>query len=346
MSSRRALGRRHNEHVPTLSDDVIAVLSRRLERTDAELADRFPGDPGTRQPIHTCYVPADRIHPEIAPEWGRLADDALHRHLPDPAALATLALGSPVSEGIAAAIHTHVIRTLSTEPVQDLRVDLEDGYGVRPDDVEDADAVAAAHALRAAAAAGTLPASYGLRPKSLDPAVRRRGLRSLDLFLTTLTGSDGPPPGLVMTLPKVSAPEQVTVFGDILGALERRLGIAPVPLEIQVETPAAVLNLPALVTAVPERLTGLHVGTYDYSAALGISAADQASDHPAVELATALMQLAAAKGLTEKLLQKGWLLSLYQLFFEKEWNLHQLQEFEGHLPQLIHVFAQDKKPTC
>ncbi len=129
--------------------------------------------------------------------------------------------------------------------------------------------------------------------------MRTRGLRSLDLFVTTLAAGGAIPPGLVVTLPKVSAPEQVEVFCDILTELENRLGIdsglsAGIRLEVQIETPAAVLALPAIVAAGRPRLTGLHVGTYDYSAALGVSAEHQASDHPAVELATALMQLVAA----------------------------------------------------
>nr|WP_026239935.1 aldolase/citrate lyase family protein [Parafrankia discariae] len=284
------------EVVPTLSDDTIAALTADLAPLDADLTTRFPGDPGTRQSVHTCYLPADRLHPDVVLEWGEAAREALRRHAPDPDALAAATAGDS-DPAIAASVYAHVVQALTVEPIQDLRVDLEDGYGTRPDEVEDADAVQAAQALCTAAAAGALPVSYGLRPKSLEPAVRARGLRSLDLFLTTLVGEggeDGPPPGLVVTLPKVSAPEQVVVFSDVLAELERQLGIPPIALEIQVETPAAVLSLPGLVAAAPERLTGLHVGTYDYSAALGIAAEHQASDHPAVELATALMQLAAA----------------------------------------------------
>ncbi|WP_066066517.1 DUF6986 family protein [Frankia sp. EI5c] len=345
---------------PTLPAGTVAALTARLGRLDAVLAARLPGDPGTRQPVHTCYVPADRIHPEIVTQWGAAARDALRRHAPDPGTLAAVTLGRTPQRGaeaagnddpeLAADVYAHVVGALSAEPIQDLRVDLEDGYGPRPDDAEDTDTVAAAEALRAASAAGLLPASYGLRPKSLDPAVRARGLRSLDLFLTTLAGDDGPPPGLVVTLPKVSAPEQVKVFADVLSVLEHRLGIPPTALEIQVETPAAVLGLPALVAAAPERLTGLHVGTYDYSAALGISAADQASDHPAVELATSLMQLAAAgtgvrvadgssnllpAGTTAEvhagwrrhagLIRRAWSRGLYQ-----GWDLHPAQLVSRH----------------
>jgi hypothetical protein len=42
------------------------------------------------------------------------------------------------------------------------------------------------------------------------------------------------------------------------------------------------------------RLTGLHYGTYDYSAALGIAAAYQSSDHPAADFAKQCMQVAVA----------------------------------------------------
>ncbi len=281
----------------TLPPEVLSRLSAALDPVDGAIEARHPGAGSRRQPVHTCYLPADRMRPDIVPAWAARAGELLATHGGDPAALAAATGGDPAADRAAAA-HAHVVRALATEPVQDLRVDLEDGYGPRPDEVEDADAVRAAEAVLAAAAAGTLPARYGLRPKSLDPAVRARGLRSLDLFLTCLAAGDGVPPGLVLTLPKVSDPAQLRVFDAIVTELEQRLHLPPIGIEVQVETPAAVLALPALVRAGlalgPGRLVGLHVGTYDYSAALGISAADQASDHPAVEYATTLMQLAAA----------------------------------------------------
>lgn len=277
--------------MPTLTEETIAALTARLRPVDAALTARFPGDLGTRQPVHTCYLPADRLHPDVVLEWGEAARAALGAHAADPAELAAATGGDP---NLAEVVHAHVVQALTLEPIQDLRVDLEDGYGIRSDDVEDDDAVNAAESLRTAAEAGALPPTYGLRPKSLDPAVRARGLRSLGLFLAELAGDVGPPPGLVLTLPKVSAPEQVEVFIDVLAELERRLEIGTIPLELQIETPAAVLALPTLVAAGGDRLVGLHVGTYDYSAALGISAENQASDHPSVEYATTLMQLTAA----------------------------------------------------
>jgi citrate lyase beta subunit len=277
--------------VPTLPEDLIARLTAPLAPVDAALAARYPGDPAGRQPVHTCYLPADRLHPDIVLEWGETAREALATQAPTPAELAAATGTGPA---LAEAVHAHVLRALALEPVQDLRVDLEDGYGIRPDDVEDEHAVAAAAALRTAWAAGALPTSYGLRPKSLDPTVRARGLHSLDLFLTELAGDDGGPPGLVLTVPKVSAAEQVEVFLTVLDELVARLDLRPPAVEIQIETPAAVLDLRAVVAAGRGRVTGLHVGTYDYSAALGVAAAHQASDHPGVEFATTVMQLVAA----------------------------------------------------
>ncbi|WRL63925.1 hypothetical protein U6N30_30710 [Blastococcus brunescens] len=103
----------------------------------------------------------------------------------------------------------------------------------------------------------------------------------------------------MVTLPKVTDVEQVRAFLPVLDALEDAHGVT-VDLELQVETPQAVLapdggvTLGRIVHAAGHRLTGLHYGTYDYSAALGIAAAHQASDHPAADLAKQLMQVAVA----------------------------------------------------
>jgi len=277
--------------VPTLPDDVLAGLLAPLAAVDAALARRLTGPAPGRQPVHTVYVPADRFGADTVPVWRAQAEAALSAHAADPATLAAVTGARPA---LADPVFGHVRRTLVAEPVQDVRIDFEDGYGIRADAEEDDHVAAAVAAVHAARAAGELPRRYGIRAKSLDPAVRDRGLATLDAFLAGLAGGGSPPAGLVVTMPKVSAPEQVTVFVAVLAELERRLGLPVTPLELQIETPAAVLALPALVEAGGERLIGLHVGTFDYSAALGISAEHQASDHPAVELATSLMQLTAA----------------------------------------------------
>jgi citrate lyase beta subunit len=264
-----------------LPDAVYADLDRRLAPVDAELRRRYPGGPAGRQPVHTVYVPADRYHADLVPEWGASALAALAAHPPLP-------FPDELAERVDA--------KLRREPVEDLRVDFEDGYGVRDDAHEDA---AARSAARALAACGTRPPFVGIRCKSLEERTRRRAVRTIDVFLDEL----GPPPdGFVVTLPKVSAVGQVAAMTVLCGQLESAYGWADGALrfEVQVETPPAVLGadgsatVARLVDAAEGRLVGLHYGTYDYSAACGIAAGYQALDHPVADHAKAVMQVAAA----------------------------------------------------
>ncbi|MGX5655090.1 DUF6986 family protein [Geodermatophilus nigrescens] len=273
-----------------LGDDVYAELDRRLAPVDAARAAAYPGERPGRQPVHTCYVPADAVVPGLAAAWGAAALAALDEHgLPD--------LGYDGS--LLDEVLPRVRAKLAAEPVEDLRVDAEDGYRGAPD-AEDGDVVRAAEAVAADLAAGAAPPSVGIRAKSLEGPTRRRGVRSLDLFLGRLgTGSATRATRATVTLPKVTDVEQVRAFLPVLDALEAAHGVA-LDLELQVETPQAVLGgdgavtLARMVHAAGPRLTGLHHGTYDYSAALGIAAAHQSSDHPALDLAKQLMQVAVA----------------------------------------------------
>ena len=196
-----------------------------------------------------------------------------------------------------------VLDKLATEPIEDLRIDLEDGYGVRDDETEDRDAIAAARALSDAIAAEQAPAFCGIRFKSLEAATRRRGLRTLDLVLGTLLDVGELPAGWVVTLPKVTSVEQVEAMVEASARLETAYGLPEGRLrfEIQVETAQSVLAadgtalVPRLVHAGGGRVSGLHFGTYDYTAGLGISAPYQAMDHPAAEHAKNVMAVAAAQ---------------------------------------------------
>ena len=71
-----------------LGDDDYARLDRQLQPVDSQLAARYPGDAGVRQPVHTVYVPADRCHPGLAGDWGAQALAALAEHGPSAAELA------------------------------------------------------------------------------------------------------------------------------------------------------------------------------------------------------------------------------------------------------------------
>ena len=255
-----------------LTEADYAALDYRLAKHDAYLRSRYPGDRAGRQPVHTVYIPADKLAGFRS--WGETALAAM--------------TDFPWPEGEA-----EVRAKLAREPIEDLRVDFEDGYGVRPDDQEDEVVRRAAEILRD----GPLPPFVGVRIKSLEAATRRRALRTLDLFLSSYQDT------FAITLPKVSGVDQVAAMVTLCEKLERSYGLSAGRLrfEIQIELPAAVLGadgaatVARLITAADGRCIGLHYGTYDYSAAAGIAAAYQALDHPVADYAKAVMQAAAAQ---------------------------------------------------
>jgi citrate lyase beta subunit len=264
-----------------LADDVYAELDARLAPVDERLRRDYPGEPRNRQPVHVVYVPADRFTPGLVSAYGREAQAAINQHGP-----------LPFDESIT----VRVRRKLTVEPIEDLRIDFEDGYGLRPDDEEDAAARTAGTILREDA---ERPAWFGLRCKSLEAPTRRRAVRSLDVFLDAL----GPPPaGFVITLPKVSAVEQVTAMTVLCGRLEQAYAWPERSLrfELQIETPPAVLGadgtatLARMIHEAEGRCVGLHYGTYDYSAATGVAGRFQSLEHPVADHAKAVMQVAAA----------------------------------------------------
>lgn len=268
-----------------------------LADTDDLLERVYPGDDGSRQPVHTVYVPADVFTPDLAARWGRAALAAAE----DAGGLEVLAARVGISANVIPQVAARVAAKIETEPIEDLRLDFEDGYGDRGD-AEDADAVRAADLVHEATAAGTAPPFIGIRFKCFESATRERGLRTLDLFLGALIDRGGLPDGLVLTLPKVSTVAQVEAMADVAETLERAHGLdaGGLRFEVQVETPQLVLGpdglspLAQLPVAAPGRITGLHYGTYDYSASLGIAAEYQSMEHPVADLAKEVMQLAVA----------------------------------------------------
>ncbi|WP_033437615.1 DUF6986 family protein [Saccharothrix sp. NRRL B-16314] len=265
----------------SLSADAVRAVTARL--SDVELR-----APTGRQPVHTCYVPADRVTPSTPGDWGAQALAALDEHAPDG-----LADVLDLPPGSAEAVHTRVRAKLAAEPVEDLRIDFEDGYGVRSDAEEDADAERTAAVVREWLRDGVAPLRFGLRMKSFDTrASRERGIRTLDVFLTALGEA---PEAFVITFPKVTSVAQVEVFGDVLDLF----GL-PLRFEIQVETTQSVVDpqgrlaIPTFIEAGRGRVSGLHFGTYDYTAGCGLGAAHQHLAHGACDFARNVMQVSAA----------------------------------------------------
>ena len=265
------------------------------------LAARYPGDSGARQPVHTVYGGGHLFKAETAKKLGTLALRALTEHAPTPDVFAD-AMGLPAAG--ADTVHARVIAKLEREAVEDFRIDFEDGYGSRPDAEEDKHAVGAAKELGRGLREGSLPPFIGLRVKPLTRELAPRALRTLNLFVTTLVEQTGGglPANFVVTLPKLQFVHQVTAFVDALDLLENKLDLAAgaLRLELMVEQTQTLFTadgrcaLPLLHDAARGRLVGAHFGTYDYTAAVGITAAHQHHGHAAADFARNMMQVAFA----------------------------------------------------
>jgi citrate lyase beta subunit len=272
-----------------------------LEAANRAFALRYPGDPPTRQPVHTVYGGAHLYRAETTRRLGELALRHLDRYAPDAETFAGALL---LESRLASVVRDRVIAKLQREAVEDFRIDFEDGFGARPDAEEDATATAAAHEVARALNHGLLPPFIGIRIKSFNAEWHARGARTLELFVDTLLTDTGGrlPDNFVVTLPKVTIPEQPRALVRLFESLEARhkLPAGSLRLELMIEVAQALLGadgrspLPAFLEACEGRCRGAHFGTYDFTASCNITAAHQHMDHPWCDLARGMMMLAYA----------------------------------------------------
>jgi citrate lyase beta subunit len=248
--------------------------------------------------VHTVYGGAQLFSSQTVPKLGELAIEFAGTWAAEPSSFEEV-LGLDPAQ--ADRVHRAVMSKLEREPVEDYRIDFEDGYGNRPDDEEDGHAVSTAREMAAAMGAGTLSPFSGIRVKSLSGELHRRALRTTDRFITTLVEeAGGVPEGFAVTVPKLQDLAQVEVMVEALGDLEASLGIDQIPMELMVETPQTVIDVDGSVgmrrwvEAGNGRVRGAHFGTYDYTASLNITAAHQAMDHPACDFARHALQVSLA----------------------------------------------------
>jgi citrate lyase beta subunit len=249
-----------------------------------------------RQPIHVVYGGAHIFSAETIPKLGRIARKFYETYAPRAADLATI---FEIDQTLADKVHSLITAKLSSEPVEDFRVDFEDGYGPRSDAEEDAHAVDAARETARAIKEKTLPAFFGIRIKTLSPQTGSRALRTLDLYLTSVGEL---PSEFVVTLPKVDTPQQVSALSAALEELEARLHFEKesIGIELMIETPQSVVSrdgriaLPALIEAGGARVRSVHYGAYDYTAACGMTAAYQEMSHGASDFVRHVMQVSLA----------------------------------------------------
>ena len=284
----------------SLSESKLREYTGRLKRAQDVFARHYPGELGTRQPVHTVYGGAHLFKSDTTRKLGDLAVRALDQYAPEPRIFAA-AIG--LDDRFAETVHARVRKKLEQEAVEDFRIDFEDGYGIRADAEEDGHAQAAGEECAKGLAEGTLSPFIGIRIKTFSAELGGRALRTLDLFLSALTKRAAKlPPAFVVTLPKVVSPEQVSVLIDAFEELETRLSLprGALKMEPMIETTQSILDesgesmLPKLLTAARGRCVAAHFGTYDYTASCNITAMYQSMRHPACDFAKHMMKVAYA----------------------------------------------------
>ncbi|HWQ35143.1 MAG TPA: phosphoenolpyruvate kinase [Blastocatellia bacterium] len=315
----------------SLSEQSVDAILLRLRQASQEFSQHYPGESARRQPVHTVYGGAHLFRSDTAQRLGTMARQALAEYAPDFVTFAqalrlsgadslrpeeTESLTTRLTRNaeevrrenrpawLAWTVYTRVLDKLQREPVEDFRLDFEDGYGNRPDDEEDGHAAAAAVEVARGMAANTLPPFIGIRLKPLNEELKTRSIRTLDIFITTLLEQTGGrlPAEFLITLPKVVIPDQVAALADLFDLLEAQTGLpaGTLRMELMIETTQSLINergetnLPRLLAAARGRCVAAHFGTYDYTASCSITAAHQHMLHPACDFARHLMQVAFA----------------------------------------------------
>lgn len=317
----------------TLPPESLREISARLEPAHAAFQRRYPGSSGARQPVHVVYGGAHLFRADTVRKLGELALHSLDDYAPDFVTFAR-AIALPGADRLADSpeaaaamakwveaepekakkenrqawfahtLYRRVREKLRREPVEDFRIDFEDGYGHRADEEEDGHAAAAAVEVASGANLGQLSPFIGIRIKPFTEELRPRSIRTLDIFLTELAEKmrGELPKGFFITLPKVTLPDEVAALADICSRLEPMLNLEPGALrcELMIETTQSIFNergeanLLPLVTAARGRCVAAHFGTYDYTAGRNITAAYQTHTHMACDFAREVMQVALA----------------------------------------------------
>ncbi len=314
----------------SLSEPSLKSINENLSLSNGAFVTRYPGETGRRQPVHTVYGGAHLFRADSAQRLGQVAERGLLEYAPNFVVFAR-AIGLPRSTELpdvlnyatglrhrldtdaqavreenqpawlAYTIYSRVQEKLKREPVEDFRIDFEDGYGNRPDTEEDGHAESAAVEVVGGMAASSLPPFIGIRIKPFTEELRQRSMRTLDIFVSTvLEKADGTlPDNFVVTLPKITTPEQVAALADLFDLLEQQNNLASgsLKMEMMIETTQSIIddqgriNLPLLLQAARGRCIGAHFGTYDYTASCSITAAHQHMMHPACDFAKHMMQV-------------------------------------------------------
>jgi len=307
----------------SLGDQEKTALLNRLQAANLKFQQTYPGDKPDRQAVHTVYGGANLFKADTCVKMGEVALRNLKTYAPNFAALARvlqlngvqhlphhrkdiLALSQKLDAmterdrksepaWLSYAVYNKIIQKLTVEAVEDFRIDFEDGFGNRPDAEEDDTAVNAAYELAIGMRQETIAPFIGIRIKPFTEDLKFRGVRTLDIFLTTLLQETNGqlPDNFVVMLPKVTIPEQVTTLVRLFEMIESKHHLLPgsLKMETMVEATQIIMDeegrnpLMRIVRAGEGRLIAAHFGTYDYTASCGITARYQTMAHSVCDFA-------------------------------------------------------------
>jgi len=290
----------------------------------------YPGEIIQRQPVHTVYGGANLFKADTTQRIGKNALNNLLTYAPNFAVLAKVlkikgyetlpenqADVAQLSERLAKmpevdrkkehawlswSVYNKVKAKLEWEAVEDFRIDFEDGFGNRSDQEEDETAATAATELAKGMKAGTISPFIGIRIKPFTEDLKFRGIRTLDIFISTLLEATGGklPDNFVVMLPKVTISAQMEALVKLFVILENAFGLAKgsLKMEMMVEATQAVMDadgknpLFPLIRAAQGRCIAAHFGTYDYTASCNITAKYQTMAHQVCDFAHHMTRVA------------------------------------------------------
>jgi citrate lyase beta subunit len=296
----------------SIEENEKETLLGKLKIANLKFQQTYPGDKPDRQPVHTVYGGANLFKSDTCIKMGEVALKNLQTYAPDFTTLGKVlklkgyeGLTDPekkATPSIAQAVYNKIIQKLKTEPVEDFRIDFEDGFGNRPDAEEDETAVAAANELATGMKNKTISPFIGIRIKPFTEDLKNRGVRTLDIFLTTLLEKTNGklPDNFVVMLPKVTITEQVTTLVRLFELIEKKNKLVPgsLKMETMVEATQIIMDdegrnpLLRIIRSSEGRCIAAHFGTYDYTASCGITAKYQTMDHPVCDFAHHMTKVA------------------------------------------------------
>jgi len=314
----------------SVADIEKEILLNSLRTANLKFQQTYPGDKPNRQAVHTVYGGANLFKADTCVKMGDIALKNLLIYSPDFVTLSRVlnfdghedlpddekkiekltrkldkmdaAERKQHPAWLAYTIYNKIIEKLKKEAVEDFRIDFEDGFGNRPDEEEDATAVQAANELAEGMKNKTISPFIGIRIKPFTEDLKNRGVRTLDIFLTTLLEKTAGklPDNFIVMLPKVTIPEQVITMVRLLEIIEKKNKMVPgsLKMETMVEATQIIMDdegrnpLMKIVRAGEGRLIAAHFGTYDYTASCGITAKYQTMAHPVCDFAHHMTKVA------------------------------------------------------